>query len=204
MRPSSRSKTSIASFSASAASARARVATMSLSRASQVIRTSCPPWRWWAPGRAEMRTSITSLRPSARLRSRSSTLRRSFSPKICGLTRWISISSPFPRPGAARSRGSDVAPRRPTAMAVPVWRTRGGLDDTSCGDTRQADWSWGPNRLPPRAGRWARLFKALGDPTRLEILRLVAAQPGPTSVCDLVERFDLAQLSASRRGRARA
>jgi len=45
--------------------------------------------------------------------------------------------------------------------------------------------------------RWARLFKALGDPTRLEILRLVAAQPGPTCVCDLVERFDLAQPTIS-------
>ena len=52
--------------------------------------------------------------------------------------------------------------------------------------------------LPTREQeRWARLFKALGDPTRLEILRLVAAQPGPTCVCDLVERFDLAQPTIS-------
>ena len=52
--------------------------------------------------------------------------------------------------------------------------------------------------LPSREQeRWARLFKALGDPTRLEILRLIAAQPGPTCVCDIVERFDLAQPTIS-------
>jgi len=52
--------------------------------------------------------------------------------------------------------------------------------------------------LPSREQeRWARLFKALADPTRLEILRLVAAQPGPTCVCDLVARFDLAQPTIS-------
>jgi ArsR family transcriptional regulator len=40
-------------------------------------------------------------------------------------------------------------------------------------------------------------FKALADPTRLEILRLVAAQPGPLCVCDIVDRFDLAQPTIS-------
>jgi ArsR family transcriptional regulator len=39
--------------------------------------------------------------------------------------------------------------------------------------------------------------KALADPTRLEILRLVAAQPGPVCVCDIVDRFDLAQPTIS-------
>jgi ArsR family transcriptional regulator len=42
-----------------------------------------------------------------------------------------------------------------------------------------------------------RAFKALADPTRLEILRLLAAQPGPTCACDLVEHFDLAQPTVS-------
>jgi ArsR family transcriptional regulator len=52
--------------------------------------------------------------------------------------------------------------------------------------------------LPPREqDRWARLFKALSDPTRLEILRLITAQPGPTCVCDLVARFDLSQPTIS-------
>ena len=40
-------------------------------------------------------------------------------------------------------------------------------------------------------------FKALADPTRLEILRLVAAQPGPVCVCDVVDRFALAQPTIS-------
>jgi ArsR family transcriptional regulator len=40
-------------------------------------------------------------------------------------------------------------------------------------------------------------FKALADPTRLEILRLVAAQAGPVCVCDIVERFDLSQPTIS-------
>jgi ArsR family transcriptional regulator len=52
--------------------------------------------------------------------------------------------------------------------------------------------------LPAREQeRWARLFKALSDPTRLEILRLVAAQQGPTCVCDIVDRFDLSQPTIS-------
>jgi ArsR family transcriptional regulator, arsenate/arsenite/antimonite-responsive transcriptional repressor len=52
--------------------------------------------------------------------------------------------------------------------------------------------------LPEREReRWLGLFRALADPTRLEILRLVASQPGPTCVCDLVAHFDLAQPTIS-------
>jgi ArsR family transcriptional regulator len=40
-------------------------------------------------------------------------------------------------------------------------------------------------------------FKALADPTRLEIVRLVAAQVGPVCVCDIVDRFDLSQPTIS-------
>ena len=40
-------------------------------------------------------------------------------------------------------------------------------------------------------------FRALADATRLEILRLVAAQAGPVCVCDIVDRFDLAQPTIS-------
>jgi len=40
-------------------------------------------------------------------------------------------------------------------------------------------------------------FQALADPTRLEILRLVAAQPGPTCVCDVVDHFELSQPTIS-------
>jgi ArsR family transcriptional regulator len=45
--------------------------------------------------------------------------------------------------------------------------------------------------------RVVRGFKALADPTRIEILRLVGAQPGPTCVCDIVEHFDLSQPTIS-------
>lgn len=40
-------------------------------------------------------------------------------------------------------------------------------------------------------------FKGLADPTRLEILRLVGGQSGPVCVCDIVDRFDLAQPTIS-------
>ena len=48
-----------------------------------------------------------------------------------------------------------------------------------------------------RRGRLVGVFKALADPTRLEILRLVAVQPGATCVCDIVAHFDLAQPTIS-------
>lgn len=40
-------------------------------------------------------------------------------------------------------------------------------------------------------------LKALADPTRLEILRLIAAQPAPLCVCDIVDRFELGQPTIS-------
>jgi ArsR family transcriptional regulator len=55
-----------------------------------------------------------------------------------------------------------------------------------------------PRPLPPQSQkRLAAVFQALADPTRLEILRLLAAQPGPTCVCDVVDHFDLAQPTIS-------
>lgn len=52
--------------------------------------------------------------------------------------------------------------------------------------------------LPGRERRrLAGVFKALSDPTRLEILRLLSAQPGPTCVCDVVDHFDLSQPTIS-------
>ena len=49
----------------------------------------------------------------------------------------------------------------------------------------------------PRQQRLLGAFKALADPTRLEILRLVRAQTGPTCVCDIVDHFELAQPTIS-------
>ena len=40
-------------------------------------------------------------------------------------------------------------------------------------------------------------FRALGDPTRLEIYHLIASQPEPICACDIVERFDLTQPTIS-------
>src|SRR5690606_15905058 len=40
-------------------------------------------------------------------------------------------------------------------------------------------------------------FKALGDPTRLEIFHLVATQQEPICACDVVDRFDVSQPTIS-------
>ena len=40
-------------------------------------------------------------------------------------------------------------------------------------------------------------MKALADPTRLEILRIVAGQSGPVCACDIVDRFELSQPTMS-------
>src|SRR4051812_32710443 len=41
------------------------------------------------------------------------------------------------------------------------------------------------------------VLRALGEPMRLEIYRLIAAQDGPLCVCDVVERFPLQQPTIS-------
>jgi len=52
--------------------------------------------------------------------------------------------------------------------------------------------------LPGRQqDRLVAAFKALADPTRLEILRLIGGQAGPVCVCDIVDRFDLSQPTIS-------
>lgn len=48
-----------------------------------------------------------------------------------------------------------------------------------------------------RQERAVGLFKALADPTRLEIVRLLRAQPGETCVCDIVDHFELSQPTIS-------
>jgi ArsR family transcriptional regulator len=41
------------------------------------------------------------------------------------------------------------------------------------------------------------VFRALADPTRLEIFRLIAAQSAPLCACDIVSRFHLRQPTIS-------
>ena len=49
----------------------------------------------------------------------------------------------------------------------------------------------------PERDRLVALHRALGDPTRFDIFRLIAAQPGPVCVCDVVDRFELTQPTIS-------
>jgi ArsR family transcriptional regulator, arsenate/arsenite/antimonite-responsive transcriptional repressor len=50
---------------------------------------------------------------------------------------------------------------------------------------------------PSRRDRLVALYRALGDATRLEVFRLIAAQPGPICVCDIVDRFNVSQPTIS-------
>lgn len=55
-----------------------------------------------------------------------------------------------------------------------------------------------PAPLPgPEQERLAALFRALADPTRLAVFRLVAAQREPICACDVVDRFDVGQPTVS-------
>ena len=45
--------------------------------------------------------------------------------------------------------------------------------------------------------RLVSIFKALGDRTRLDIFRLIAAQDAPICVCDVTDRFDVSQPTIS-------
>jgi ArsR family transcriptional regulator len=52
--------------------------------------------------------------------------------------------------------------------------------------------------LPPaRRDRLVSVYRALGDPTRLEVFRLIAAQAAPLCVCDIVDRFEVSQPTIS-------
>jgi ArsR family transcriptional regulator, arsenate/arsenite/antimonite-responsive transcriptional repressor len=58
-----------------------------------------------------------------------------------------------------------------------------------------------PN-LPPALAdaereRLTAAFKALADPTRLDVFRLIAAQEAPICACDVVDRFDVSQPTIS-------
>lgn len=58
-------------------------------------------------------------------------------------------------------------------------------------DTRTAP------RGAERRARACRVFRALSDPTRIEIFALIAARPEPLCVCDIVARFELSQPTIS-------
>lgn len=49
----------------------------------------------------------------------------------------------------------------------------------------------------PESERLVAIFKALGDATRLDVFRLIAAQPEPICVCDVVDQFNVSQPTIS-------
>ena len=49
----------------------------------------------------------------------------------------------------------------------------------------------------PQRNRAVAIFRALGDATRFEIFRLIAAQDAPICACDVVDRFELTQPTIS-------
>jgi len=48
-----------------------------------------------------------------------------------------------------------------------------------------------------QATEYAEWFKAISDPTRIRILNLLACNPEPVCVCDIVEQFPLGQPTIS-------
>jgi ArsR family transcriptional regulator len=54
-----------------------------------------------------------------------------------------------------------------------------------------------PALMPDAQQRIVAVFRALGDPTRLEIYRLIAAQDAPLCVCDVVSQFQVSQPTIS-------
>jgi ArsR family transcriptional regulator len=54
-----------------------------------------------------------------------------------------------------------------------------------------------PRRNREWLGGFSSVFKALGDPTRLEMVDLLARADGPLCVCDIESRFDLSQPTIS-------
>ena len=58
-----------------------------------------------------------------------------------------------------------------------------------------------PELAPSRRDRLVAVYRALGDATRLEVFRLIAAQPDPICVCDIVDRFNVSQPTISHHSR---
>jgi ArsR family transcriptional regulator len=54
-----------------------------------------------------------------------------------------------------------------------------------------------PDLTSSRRDRLVAVYRALGDATRLEVFRLIAAQTAPICVCDIVDRFSVSQPTIS-------
>lgn len=76
----------------------------------------------------------------------------------------------------------------PTSAALPVLDAAAACCSTVTGGGLDAD----------EASRLARMFKALGDPARVRLLSLIAAQPDREAcICDLTEPVGLSQPTVS-------
>lgn len=71
------------------------------------------------------------------------------------------------------------------------------LADRCCASPTADRCPSGPLLSPPVVAAWATTFRALADPTRLEILALLAAARGELCACDIESRFDLSQPTIS-------
>jgi ArsR family transcriptional regulator len=74
-------------------------------------------------------------------------------------------------------------------MLEPIRRRRVGQ---SCCAPRP------PQVEPVQAGRLAQIAKALGDPTRLQIVDVLRRHAGQTCVCDLEALFEISQPALSK------
>jgi ArsR family transcriptional regulator len=68
----------------------------------------------------------------------------------------------------------------------------GTTSESACCDVRDVVGSPSAERQETVA-----LFKALADPTRYEIFRVIAAQPDSICVCHVTDRFDVSQPTIS-------
>lgn len=76
-----------------------------------------------------------------------------------------------------------------------------GYDEVMVTTRRPADCCTLPQHVEPlpacQRDELTAVLRALGEPMRLEIYRLIAAQDAPLCVCDIVERFPLQQPTIS-------
>jgi ArsR family transcriptional regulator len=78
------------------------------------------------------------------------------------------------------------------ATPVPLEPLRTRRVGRSCCTPRE------PQVDPVQAGRLAEIAKALGDPTRLQIVDVLRQHAGKTCVCDLEPLFEISQPALSK------
>lgn len=77
-------------------------------------------------------------------------------------------------------------------MSATLDKPRGLIDNQACCTPPGS-----PTVTEAEAAEFAACFKALADPTRIQILNLLARSPGPVCVCDITDHFALGQPTIS-------